>query len=90
MSKVPRSAVNAGLVKALINRLEKLQLSPGDQLVVTFPAKVYESQAMLADAQRFAQSVADMTRHEVVIVAEGVDIFVRKPTRPRSIGMDSL
>ena len=80
MSKVPRSAVNAGLVKALINRLEKLSLEPGDQLVLTFPAKVYQSEAMLTDAQHFAQSVADMTKHEVVIVAEGVDIYARKPT----------
>lgn len=80
MSRVPRSTVNTGLIKALINRLEKLELKPGDQIVVTFPAKVYTSEVMLQDAQRFAQSVADMTKHEVVIVAEGVDIYVRTPS----------
>ncbi len=74
-----RTAVNSGLVKALISRLNKLSLQPGDQLVLEFPAKVYTSDKMLTDAQRFAQSVADLTKREVVIVAEGVDIYARRP-----------
>jgi hypothetical protein len=84
-----RTAVNSGLVKALISRLNKLSLQPGDQLVLEFPAKVYTSPTMLSDAQRFAQSVADLTKHEVVIVAEGVDIYARRPT-PTSGIMGSL
>jgi hypothetical protein len=90
MSKVPRSAVNAGLIKALIQRLDKLSLQPGDQLVLEFPPKVYASDVMLADAQRFAQSVADLTKREVVIVAEGVDIYARKPTSTLSLPEGSL
>jgi hypothetical protein len=90
MSKVPRTAVNAGLIKALINRLEKLSLQPGDHLVLEFPPKVYASDAMLQDAQRFAQSVADMTKHQVVIVAEGVDIYVRKPSSTSALPGGSL
>lgn len=81
--KVPHTRKNVmheSLYRALISRLDKLHLEPGDHIVVAFPEKVYESEYMLADAQRFAQQVANLTKHQVIILREDVELSVHSPS----------
>jgi hypothetical protein len=75
----PRSNVHESLYRALISKLDKMELEPGDFIVATFPERVYSSDWLLKDAQRFAEQVASLTRHQVIIVKEGVRLSVHDP-----------
>lgn len=75
MSRIHRDA----LYRQLISRLDALHLGPGDLLTVTFPTAIYESPLTLRDAERFAQAVASLAKHEVVILKEGVHLSKFSP-----------
>jgi hypothetical protein len=74
-----RNVQHESLYRALISRLDKLSLEPGDHIIVTFPDRVYEHDSVFKDAQRFAQQVANLTKHQVIIIREGVELSKHKP-----------
>jgi hypothetical protein len=74
-----RNVIHQSLYRALISKLDALHLEPGDFLTVTFPDKIYTSDYLLADAERFCQQVANLTKHQVIILREGVELLVKKP-----------
>lgn len=68
------------LRRALIARLDKLHLEPGDFLTVEFPKELYDSPAAFRDAQRFVDGLANLTQTHVIILREGVRVAVQSPT----------
>lgn len=73
------------LYRQLISRLDSLHLEPGDFLTITFPERLYQDPLQLADAQNFAQQVANLTKHQVLILKEGVALGIWDPgAQPRA------
>ena len=73
------------MYRALIARLDKLHLEPGDFLTVTFPDDMYEHPAAFRDAQQFIDMLAQITGHHVIILRDGVQLVVRQPSATPTI-----
>lgn len=68
------------LRRALIARLDKLHLEPGDFLTVTFPKELYDSPAAFREAQNFVNALANLVQRDIVILREGVQVGIHTPS----------
>jgi hypothetical protein len=68
------------VARELLGRIRKLHLEPGDFIVLEFPAEVYRSRSALRDATLFADNLAQITARDVIIVQEGVRLYVATAT----------